>query len=284
MTELVTDVAGEVEGVEQDAPVGAEAEALASALAGYNSKGQQARGETPPAEPEQVAQEADPEPSQPTDAERLSDELAALKSQVSALKDSADPDSVRRMHGEIGNINRTLKQLQSTGGTPSSPELDAILSEAEAAANEFPELAAPLMKAIKALANTRPAPAAQVEDFDERVSASVQKLRERDAIEALSEEHPDWTEVRSKPEFSEWLSTKTPEYQDRFNNTWNPAVVSRGLTEFKESLKAQERKQNRLKAAVTPTGVPAPASPSTIPDEQGAFIGYNKGPKRLNMR
>jgi len=269
----------------------ADADALSSAIAGYNNKGQQARGETPPAGPVDIPQgQIDPasgeikEPPPPTEAERLSAELAGLKAQVSSLKDSSDPESIRRMHGEIGNINRTLKQLQ-TSGMPSSPELDAILKEAEDAAEEFPELAAPMLKAIKALAMHRPAPIAQTDDIDERVSATeLQKVRERDAINALTEEHPDWVDVRNTPEFSEWLKSKTPEYQEKFNNTWNPAVVSRGLSEFKESLKARERKQTRLAAAVAPTGVPAPATPSTIPDEQGAFIGYNKGPKRLNMR
>lgn len=286
MTEpVMEDVVGTHESANDTESV-ADAEALAAAMAGYGRK-DSPRGddapkvESPPVETAPAVAEEDAPPPEPTEAERLAEDLAGLKAQVSALKDSADPDSVRRLHGEIGNINRTLKQIQ-TSGTPSSPELDAILAEAETAAEEFPEIAGPLIKAIKALAANRQAPPTAV--IDDVPHETEQQIRERVAIEALSEEHPDWITVRSTPEFDAWLKSKTPEFQETFSNTWNPAVVSRGLSEFKESLKARERKQTRLAAAVTPKGTPATPPSSTIPDEEGAFIGYNKGPKRLSMR
>lgn len=264
-----------------------EAEELASAMAGY---GKTARDEPPveevvePSElqedpvPATPAIEAPPEPT----VGNLAQELADLRERVKST--AGDADTVRRMHGQIGDINRTLKQLQApaqAGDAPASDELAAALKEAEAVAQEYPELAGPLVKALKvSMARQAPAQAAP-EDITERVTTEVTKIRQAEAIEALKEEHPDYETVRDTPEYKTWLSSKTPEFQNRFNTTWNPAVVAKGLTEFKDSLKARERKQTRLAAAVTPQGVPQQGKSSTLPDDAGFSVGYNKGRKRL---
>lgn len=270
-----------------------EAEELASVQAGYNK----ARGIEPPAEESPATTQDDPAETDQVQAgasaeelpaapeptvTSLADELKALKARVAAT--NSDPDAVRRMHGEIGNINRTLKALQSPAkaeAAPADDELAAALKSAEAAAEEYPEVVGPLVKALKASIARQPAVQAQPEDIDERVTTAVSRIRETDAREALMEEHPDFMTVRETPEYKTWLASKTPEFQERFLNTWNPAVVAKGLTEFKDSLKKREQKQTRLAAAVTPQGVPQKAGQSTLPDDAGFSVGYNKGRKRL---
>lgn len=262
-----------------------DADEMASALAGYN-----ARGDLPPAEepetstPDVAVEETDiPDaedvPAEPTVAEKLE----ALKAEVKAMKESGDPEAVRRLHGEIGNINRTIKQLQASPKTEAAPATDEVaeaLASAETFATEYPEIGAPVVRALKAIAaKTAQTTAPELPDIDSVVSQKVLALRQQDAIEALTEEHPDFETVRETPEFKAWLSGKSPEYQERLNTTWNPAVVSRGITEFKDSLKDKQKKQNRLVAAVTPQGVPKAPGPSTIPDEQGFLNGYRR--KRL---
>ncbi len=212
----------------------------------------------------------------------LADELKTLKERVAAA--NSDPEHVRRLHGEIGNINRTLQAMQKAAKAEEAPvddELTAALKSAEAAAEEYPEVVGPLVKALKASIARQPAVQAKPEDIDERVTTAVSKARETDAIEALKEEHPDFMTVRETPEYKTWLASKPPEFQTRFNTTWNPAVVARGLTEFKDSLKKQQSKQTRLEQAITPKGVPQVVKSSTLPDEQGLLVGYNKGRKRL---
>ena len=141
-----------------------------------------------------------------------------------------------------------------------------------------------MVRALKALA-ARPtaAPAAPAEDIDGRIAAGVKKITQENAIEQLAEDHPDFQTVRDTTEFKTWLAAKTPEFQNRFKTTWNPAVVSKALTEYKTAQAAVEaakqKKQGRLEAALTPRGVPQTNGPSTIPDEEGAFNGYNR--KRL---
>lgn len=259
-----------------------DADALASAMAGYNHT---ARGEQPPAdviaepsaelEDDPVIEDQLPEPeAQPS----VADELAALKAKVRAM--TGDTDAVRRLHGEIGDINRTLKQMQ-TPAAPVEDDLTAALRDAEAAAVDFPEVVGPLVKALKMSLSRQTPTQSAPEDIDGRISNEVARIRQKEAIETLSEEHPDYETVRETNEYKTWLASKTPEFQERFTTTWNPAVVAKGLTEFKDSLKTKQRKQDRLAAAVTPQGVPQKAGPSTLPDEAGFAVGYNKGRKRL---
>ena len=276
-----------------------EAEQLAAVMAGYNK----ARGDEPPAEEpaavvtqdaavetEQVetaatAEElpaADPEPT----VTSLADELKALKAKVAASSNS-DPEAVRKLHGEIGNITRMLKALQNPPKgeeAPTDDELVAVMKAAEANAEEYPEIVGPLVKALKVAIARQPAAQFKPEDIDERVTTAVSRARETDAREMLAEEHPDFETVRATPEYKAWLASKPPEFQQRFENTWNPAVVARGLTEFKDSLKKREQKQTRLAAAVTPQGVPQKAGPSAISDEEALLIGYQSGPKRRILK
>jgi len=269
-----------------------EAEELASMMAGYNK----ARGDEPPVEvaqepsTEQTEQEAEPA-QQPVDAppaieeqpklkvEDLAEELKALKAKVSSS--AGEPDAIRKMHGEIGNINRTLKQLQ-TPAAPDSNELSAALKDAEAVAEEYPELAGPLVKALKAaIAADKPrAQPVDAVDFGEKIAQAVIERKRADDIEALADSHPDYREIYASEEFKKWLSAKPAAYQEKLNSTWNPAIASKGLDEFKESRKAQERNKNRLAAAVAPQGMQQRAQPSTLPDEAGFAAGYSKHRKR----
>lgn len=244
--------------------------ALSDALAGYHSRGSlnDPPERSKPSEPETKAPEAQAQQDAMT-------EVAALKEQIKALSDAGgSKDEVRRLYGEIGNITRTLKQMQAEPRqAPVSQELTAAMAEAERVASEYPELAQPLVKALKALESARvvaPAP-----DIQEQINTAVTKQRQQDAIEALSEEHPDWRTVRGTPEFRTWLTNKPTDYQQRLANTWNPAVVSRAISEFKGAQQAAKTNADRLARAVKPTGTAQRPAPSVLPDEQGFIDGYN---------
>lgn len=267
--------------IEQDQT---EAEELASVMAGYNGK--TVRSETPPVEEvpnepstaQDVTNPAIEADHQEPSVKDLASELKALKAKVA--ESGALPDEMRKLYGEIGNINRTLQQQTKAApaAAPVDDEFTAALKEAEAVAGDFPELMSPILKALKAA--RQPTQQQPVENIDERVSQAVSSIRQKEAIETLQEEHPDYITVRDTAEYKTWLASKTPEFQERFTTTWNPAVVSRGLTEFKESLKTRERKQTRLAAAIAPQGVQQRAGPSTLPDDEGFNVGYNKARRR----
>lgn len=269
---------------------------IADAMAGYNARGD----ETPPAEKtepeaqtegaaaaaeEQPAEQAPEVPAEPS----IEDKLKALKDEVNSMKASGDP-AVRKLYGEIGNINRTIQQMQAApkGEAPATDEVAAALAEAEAVANEFPELGGPMVKVIKALAAKHQATEVHGEAIEERVTATVAKLRAKEAAEALAEEHPDFEAVRDSNEFSEWMGKKTPDERARIENTLNPIVAAKALTEFKADLaakqKAQKEKQDRLATNVTPRGVPKAGGPSIVSDEQALWDGYNGGQARRQVR
>lgn len=257
-------------------------EALDSITAGYNRQ----RGiepdavvETPEAAP--VAEvPAVEDPPQPT----VDEKLASLQQTLSEL--NGTPASVRKIYGELGSIKQALKELREKPaaaqepGTP-SPDMAAVLAEVDRVAEEFPDLAGPLANAIKALGAQRSAPvaAAAVPLSDEDFNARYEARRQDDAKQALAEDHPDWATLADTPEYKGWLKTLEEGYRNRFVNTWNPSVVSKGLTEFKTwraaAQAATTEKTNRLMAAITPAGEGAP-TPSQLPDSAGISVGYNK--------
>lgn len=301
----------------QQAEVETDAQALASAQAGYDRK---ARGSAPPAEAAVAAsgagapladqvqtppqEEAAPGPEEsdleaaasaapaaaPDPIAAVTEQLGALRAQVQELASAGGAAAeVRKLHGEIGNINRTLKKLQAAApadAPAAEDELAAALKQAEAVAEEFPEIAGPLVKALKAFhakaaapqkdpepaspADTTQAQPAAVDVEQERLAA-----RQQAAIDALNELHPDRLEINKTPDFKKWLAAKPPEYQKKVNTSWNPAVLSSMYDEFKASVAARTRRQERLEAAAQPQGTGA-SGPTTTPDEEGARIGYKR--------
>lgn len=252
---------------EQATQTEADAIALSEVTAGYDKT---------PARSDKLPAEVVAEPLVEVTAPDLAAELRDLKARVTASQGEAD--SVRRLHGEIGNINRTLLKLQTPA--PAPDEGDAAL---DAIGEGYPELAA-LVTAAK---NSRLAQLSQAPEDDGTRKAARQaerrSEREEDAMELLSEEHPDYMTVRETPEYKAWLRGKSAEFQTRFASTWNPAIVSRGLDEFKDSLKKREVKQTRLAGAITPQGVSQKVGQHTLSDEEAQWVGYNKGRNRLQM-
>ena len=273
-----------------------EAQALDAAQAGYDKK---TRAEEAPvvveSKPEQIEDEhVDDEPvtetpPEPAPADALAEQLRSFKAEVQAMVAAgADRETVRKMHGEIGNINRTLQQLQSLKkDAPANDELAAALDKAKVVADEYPEIAGPLVAAMNAL-RAHQSQAATVQPTGETLPSEPEKFEpidlaeirrkavENAAIKALDDAHPDRHVIKNTPEFKAWLSSKPPERQKTFWNTWSPAVLTRDLDEYKATLKARQRKQERLEGAMTPKGVATTAQSSTLPDDAGYARGYAK--------
>jgi hypothetical protein len=295
--------------MEQVAPVQAddEAQALEAAKAGYAGKTRaQAPAEpaavvqTPVAQPlanststapdEDADAETNPpaEPTKPTDAQTVARQLEDLKAQVREMKESgADAATVRKMHGEIGSINGALQQLLAAtkAETPEKvDELAAALARAKKTAEEYPEIAGPMVDAIEIMqARMAQQQAPQVPEKKEPERPQVAAPPSHPsgftpeqvaAIRALDEVHPDRHEINKSPEFQAWLKAKPTEYQTKAKSSWNPAVVAQPYSDFKAFKAAQKRKQDRLDAAVTPQGTPQQAQPTTLPDEAGLERGY----------
>lgn len=288
MTDVTTPVADEEAQAIQDARAGYEGKARAQAPAEPEVKAVPAQpladstlpaSTTDPEDEPNLSAEAPPK----ADAAAVAQQLEDLRAQVRDLKASgADADTVRKMHGDIGEINRTLKQLKALekADAPAEDELAAAIKSAEETATEYPEIAGPLLKALKVLQSrmtTTPAePEKQPADSLPDPTLAVRIAREQAAIDALNEVHPDRLTVKETPEFKKWFAAwKTPEYRTKVTSSWNPAVVAEPFTAYKQWLGAQQRKQERLEAAVTEKGTPL-SGPTTISDEEAARIGYER--------
>lgn len=296
-----------------------DADEMASLMAGYN-----ARGATPPADvpsdtsaqpggiPANDVLNDAPQDGDPADppvivdapvkdaAQLLEEKLAALKEEVRAIATNGDP-AVRKLHGEIGDINRKLKQLETKPEPQAAPvddELTAAMLGAEKMAEDFQELGGPLVTALKAVAKAgqRAAPVstgptqeeinAQIEIRAQQLLAGEQQRQFEEAQKVLKVDHPDFDSVMRSKEFDAWVKTKPADLQDTIIHTENPLLAARFLGEFKDSQRTQQKKQERLRSAVTPQGVAVTSTaPSKLTPEEEIMLGYQgRAPRPMNKR
>jgi hypothetical protein len=297
-----------------------EAQALAAASKGYAARKGIAEAETPapapapavtpdaalaettpPAPPPEEVADDEPDPSAqqkpPTDAEQLKAQLESLRAQVREMKESgADAKTVREMHGQIGEINATLKTLTALQQqkAPESDELADAIADAERQAAEYPEMGGTLLKVAKALQAKldkqkeveapAPAPAATPAAPAQPAEPDTEAV-ERQRVEAkakadLLEIHPDYFAVRNSSEFKAWFAKKPTEYQKKATSSWNPVVVAEPVSAYKAHLSAQKAKQDRLDAAAQPRGTGAQGQPTTLSDDEAARIGYERARRK----
>lgn len=290
-----------------------EQQELAEMMAGYEARG----GNTPPASAQSAAseeesQQADEaaagtaqddhtgqESNQPDDqsevgtpAHDLAAKLEELKAEVRANASNHDPVAVRKLYGEIGNINRTLQQVQEALPKPApvKDSLTAAMEEADRLAEEFPELAGPLVTAMKEMRNAAPIPDNHGPSVTpEAIQQEVASRLRAQAVEALEYDHPDFKQVIDSPEFDRWVNSKPADMQARIRNTENPALASKFMTEFKDSQRQQQQlqqqKHKRLEQAITPKGVPQQPAKSKLTEDEEIMAGYMRGaPRPIHKR
>lgn len=239
-----------------------------------------------------------PPADKPKDAAQLLEErLQSFKEEVRAIASNGDPAAVRKLHGEIGDINRKLKQLEpkpAPAPAPVDEELTAAMEGAERVAEDFQEFGGPLVTALKAVvkAGSRPQEQqgitqeqinAQIESRAAELLAAEQDRQRNEAVSVLKVDHPDFDTLMRSPEFEAWRVSKPAALQETIRHTENPLLAARFLSEFKETQRAQQQKQNRLASAVTPKGVAAPPAQSKLTDEEQLWAGYKSRAGRRNF-
>jgi hypothetical protein len=261
--------------------------------------------EAPPAETQQeAAAEETPAPAPEANLSAAPDLTAAmtqltdLKSVVNELaqhvKGSSAASEIRKLQGEIGSINRTLKQLSKSDDAPA--DLAAAIADVEKLSGEYPEVGGAMLKLAKAMqqaaanAPKPEEPATEVESDSTRTTATqvpavaktAEQFEQEAAVKYLNELHPDRKQIHAMPEFDQWLSKKPPEYQTRVKTSWNPAVLSGMYDEFKAFRSKKVEKQARLEATVTPKGTVVNPTPTSPTPEEAAMRGYQRyASKRL---
>lgn len=233
-------------------------------------------------EPNLEAEQPPAPAPQPSDA--ITAQLEDLKAQVRDLKSQGvDQQTVHRLFGEIGGITRIVNKLQKQTA-PTDNELAGALAAAKKAAEDYPEIGGPMLKALEALAAKLPEKDAEVETPAVPTAqaapvaappASPYTPKQLAQIEALHALHPDRHEISKSTEFKQWLAAKGRDYEQKFKNSWDIALVTRGYDEFKAARAARARKQATLAAATASPGVAAPAV-TVLPDAAGVQRGYDR--------
>lgn len=291
-------------------------EAMASLMAGYNARGANtppvdvpddttAQPETPANNVPHDAPQGDEQATPPVaEAEPVKDAATLMREQLAAFKEEVrtivgDPTAVRKLHGEIGDINRKLKQLEPKAvpaPAPVNEELAAAMEGAERVAEEFQELGGPLVTAMKAMAKANATPqasgptqeeiSAQIEARARQLQQETEQRQHHDAVKVLKIDHPDFDNVMRSQEFDTWVKAKPVDLQETIRYTENPLLAARFLSEFKETQRTQQKKQDRLSRAVTPQGVAiVSAAPSKLTPDEEVMLGYQKsGPRPLHKR
>ena len=240
-------------------------------------------GEAEPTAP--AAATVETPPAEPSIDERIE---RAMQKQLSGF---ASAEEIRKIHGKFGELNKNLLALQQrqVEAKPAekaeiSADIAEALKQAEAVAEDFPDIAGPIVSALKVLGSKQPAaptPPMSDEDFERR----YQQRRQAEVIEVLAEDHPDWEKYRlgaaeTPSSFKEWFASQSQERQSRYRSTNSPATISRYLTEYKEwdaaQVAAAQAKKDRLETATTPRGEGTSAGPSVLPDSAGLAAGYNR--------
>ena len=280
--QTVTEPAPAEQETEQQSSTGQEE--LADQLAGYNkSATQQAQQEEAPAQ-------ATPQ----TIAGFSVEEITAKLKKVDDL-DGVVNERMRKVFNTLGNLQQRLDSIPKDAPRT---EARAITADSMKKLKElgFDELAEALAEDLSGNLSVAGQPQVDVGDL---LSKEIRKRAEQD----LEDAHPGWKEVFAidedgnfpNPEFESWFNTLDESVQRRLKTTESAMYVSRSLDAFKDWQKsksqpaqsaetARRTSESRLQNAMTATQGKTASAPSRLPDEEGLWKGYNKGPKPLSRR
>ncbi len=239
-------------------------------------------------QPEEAPTETSTEEPPPEPA--LSGEQAReLLAQVARI-----PDLEKRLRdegGRYGSLKQQIEQMQQRFNTATTAkEVEAHAADSADLLNdlrdEFPELADKLKGVFDRVLSAKGGQASP--DIEQMVAARLAAEKQAaldEAIQQLSNDHPDWMEVRQTPEFGEWKETLSARERVRFDKSQDPFYVAEMLDRHKDWLSsrakptdstAAQANKTRLQNAVLPTnGTKPPQKGEPSPSERFR-AGYNK--------
>lgn len=266
------------------------AEALAQEEAafsdGFNAvetKTERPAPESKPAEPEAkpanepVAQEPAKEPEQAPVAALTPQEITELRAAAQAIPGMQT--KLREAYGRIGALNDLLHKKSEEKKADGQPAALSRL-EMKRIKEAYPELAddltADIGDALASLKTTAQDPAEMERLIADRVALASLELRK----EALAERHPDWEDVKKSDVFWKWMGELPADEAKAIQTSASPMFIASKLDTFKtwrdKASKAKEKSQERLTAAIAPTGGSS-AGKSTLSDDEAMQKAFAEG-------
>ena len=201
---------------------------------------------------EAASDEAQPEKQPEDDDPVLLDGLR--RSELHRLfSNAAEVETLKRMvdkaHGHIGDIKRQMQQQSQPAKAQTASEAP---SEFQAFEQDYPEIA----QYVKAMAAARQEVAPQPEA---PAVQQAQPVQDPVAVEmaVLDRVHKGWRETLQSQDFGMFLGVADPQVREVFDNAQTADAMGAVLNQYQQWHAARQsaaRSQQRLRAAVTPTG------------------------------
>ena len=256
--------------------------------AAFNAGFSEARGDEPPTEEvkveEPAAEDVAPEPvaEEPPAPEVVfagltEDQLKAALAKASEVDDLKG--QVRQLFGRLGEYNAKLQQVSQTAGQPTKITGDQLKRLHE----NWGELANDLAEDLSGLtlgSNAAPFDPTELRsELEQKFSDELDKIKKDSELKMLKMRHKDWETIRSSDDFALWEQTLPPDERQTLAESWDAMYVADQFDRFKDwrsnAQSAKQQKQQRLEAAITPKGAPAPA-PNSINDDDAFFAGFKQ--------
>lgn len=248
----------------------------------------EARGDEPPteapaSEPVESQQEDAPATETSVEAEPAAEEPlyaglteSQLKAQLAKIAEVDEVKAqVRQAFGKLGELNQKLMAAQSATAKLNPGQLKRLSSE-------YPELAALLEEDLGSIAvgqspSFDPEPIRQ--ELEQKFSGELERMRREQELKMLSMRHADWQTIRSSDDFRIWEQTLPQDERQKLNDSWDALYVSTMFDQYKawreKAHATKHQKNQRLAAAVTPTGVPK-VGHSTTNDDDAFLAGFKQ--------
>lgn len=199
--------------------------------------------------------------------------------------------AIRKLQGQIGDLNSLLREQMKKKEEAGKPAVVTAV-ELKRMKEEYPELAQflqeDLAESLSALAPRGPDPKELHELINHGVAQGVEARMAELREAAVTDRHERWktdlyadlTTGQKTPEYQAWLKTMSEAEGKAFEASQNPYFVIKKLDAFYEwrdkAAKAKQQQQDRLKANITPQGVPRAGQPTTS-DEEAMRKGFEAG-------
>lgn len=169
-----------------------------------------------------------------------------------AARVDAIEEQLQKAHGKIGELNRTMMNLQSRPAepTPQAPASvdDEFINEFEA---QFPEFA----PAVEARAR-RIAQEVMSQAQSGGVPVSADEIGKQVNLAVMDATNPGWRETVQSTDFSLWIATQPDDVRQTYATTWDHGALGKIVSGFKQHQAAgavrTNKSKQRLEAALTP--------------------------------
>lgn len=247
-----------------------------------------------PAATEEAEKGAAPAVPEKTETEEVQGTEAAQTPVPSPAPTPAPFDTqaeFRKLHGRIGDLNSQLQQALKAKEEAGKPATATPL-ELKRLKEQYPDLAGFLQEDLAESLTSLAPKAADPNEIkgliDQGVAQGVarQMAKLRDAQVTAAHEHwktdlyADLKTGTKTAEYQAWLKTMPDAEAKAFEDSTNPYLVINKLNQFYDwkgkEAKAKTEKDERLKAAITPKGVPR-AGQQTMSDDEALAKGFSEG-------